>query len=80
MKSFIKWQMRETKVQAFGKIAAQYEKYFNFWITWNKVPPEKGVLKQAFALIPAESHWSREWALWHSCWELGMKGVYGCMF
>lgn len=48
--------MRETKVQAFGKIAAQYEKYFNFWITWNKVPPEKGVLKQAFALIPAESH------------------------
>lgn len=56
MKSFIKWQICEIKVQAFGKIASQYEKYFIFRITWNKVPPEEGVLKQEFALIPAGSH------------------------
>lgn len=56
MKSFIKWWICETKVQAFDKIAAQYEKYFIFRITWNKVPPEEGVLKQAFALISAECH------------------------
>lgn len=56
MKSFIKWQICEIKVQAFGKIAAQYEKYFIFRITQNKVPLEEGVLKQEFALIPAESH------------------------
>lgn len=76
MKSFIKWWICETKVQAFGKIAVQYEKYFIFRITWNKVPPEEGVLKQAFALISAECHWSRERTLWHSCWEPGMKAVY----
>lgn len=43
MKSFIKCQICGTKVQAFGKIGPQYEKFFIFRITWNKEVPEEGI-------------------------------------